>query len=418
MILRLLLLLLITPAAEILAQIDSAGQDTRLIWNQWRGPNRDGLSPDTGLATNWSAGGPSLAWQVDGLGRGFSTVAFAGERIFTMGQADGEARLFSLDATDGAIQWSAQIGASGGSQQPGPRATPSTDGQLVFGLGYDGELVCLAVESGEEVWRKNLYDDFDGAIMSGWGYSESPLLDGDLLVVTPGGSDGSVVALNKTTGAQVWRCLDLTDAAAYSSLVPAVIGGIRQYIVLTAQSVAGIAAADGKILWRGAFRGVTAVCATPVYRDGLVFVTASYSVGCKAFEITAENGEFQVTDLYSGMQLQNHHGGVVAVGQYVYGFGRRNLKCIEIRSGQVVWEERSVGKGSITYADGRLVVRGEGSRATVALVEATPDGYKEKGRFDQPERSLVQAWAHPVVFGGRLYIRDQEVLLCYDLLPK
>ena len=414
-IIRPLLILLIALAASLPAQVDPGGPDTALAWNQWRGAQRDGLSPDTGLATDWPDGGPSLLWKVDGLGLGFSSVAFAGQRIFTMGQVRGAAHLFCLDLSDGAVQWSARIGASGGSRQPGPRATPSTDGKLVFGLGYDGELACLAAESGEEKWRKNLYDEFDGEIMSGWGYSESPLLDGDLVLVTPGGSAGSVVALNKTSGALVWQSGELTDEAAYSSLVPAVINGTRQYIVLTARSVAGIAATDGGLLWRGAFRGSTAVCATPIYRDGFVFVTAAYSVGCKAFKVTEADGQFQVSDLYAGMQLQNHHGGVVAVDGHVYGFGRRNLKCIEIESGEVLWENRSVGKGSITYADGHLIVRGEAGRASVALVAATPTGYVEKGRFDQPDRTGVEAWAHPVVFGGKLYIRDQGILLCYDL---
>ncbi len=384
-------------------------------WNQWRGPNRDNLSPDTDLLTRWPAGGPSLAWKTTGLGQGFSSVSFAGDRIFTMGDSRGAARLFALSAEDGAFLWSAAVGTPGGERSRGPRGTPSTDGTLVFTLGQDGDLACVEAATGRLRWKKNLRTDFRGEMMSGWGYSESPLLDGDLVICTPGGRRGAVIALEKTTGEVAWRCTELTDPAAYSSLVPAEIAGVRQYIVLTGESVAGIDAERGTLLWRRARRGTTAVCATPVYRDGYLFVTSAYSVGCNAFQITYSGGEFRVRNLYAGRQLENHHGGVVLVGDYVYGFGRRNLKCIELTTGEVVWENRSVGKGSITYADGHLVVRGEGRRGEVGLVAATPDGYVERGRFNQPDRSYESSWADPVVFGGKLYIRDQGVLLCYDV---
>jgi outer membrane protein assembly factor BamB len=332
-----------------------------------------------------------------------------------MGDVDGAARLFALRASNGEIEWSAEVGKAGGARNPGPRATPSTDGELVFGLGHDGSLICAEVATGDVVWRKNLQTDFGGKMMSGWGYSESPLLDGELLVCTPGGSKGSVLALDKKTGDVVWRCTELEDPAAYCSLVPTEIGGVRQYIVLTGRSVAGVDAGNGELLWRGDRPGKTAVCTTPVYRDGYLFVTSAYNVGCDAFRITCEDGEFAVEHLYSGKQMQSHHGGVILVGDHVYGLDRRNLKCIELRTGEVVWEDHSVGKGSIAYADGHLVVRSERGAGTMALVEATPDGYREKGRFDQPERSGEPAWAHPVIFGGKMYVRDEGVLLCYDL---
>jgi outer membrane protein assembly factor BamB len=194
-----------------------------------------------------------------------------------------------------------------------------------------------------------------------------------------------------------------------------VIGGVRQYIVLTGQSVAGIGAGDGRLLWRSNRRGTTAVCSTPVYRDGMVFVTSDYGIGCNAFRITRAGSSFRAVEVYAGKQLMSHHGGVILVDGHVYGLGRRYLKCIELATGRLVWENRSVGKGSIAYADGHLIVRSEGRTGAVALVEATPTGYREKGRFDQTDRSGDPTWAHPVVFGGKLYIRDQGVLLCYDL---
>ena len=386
-----------------------------LGWNQWRGANRDGLSPDTGLLEAWPRQGPPLEWKARGLGKGFSAISIAGDKIFTMGDSGGAARLFALSAADGRFLWSAAVGRPGGDTYAGTRATPSTDGSLVFALGQDGELGCFEVESGRLKWKKNLQRDFRGSMMSGWGYSESPLVDGDYVICTPGGSRGSVIALFKETGDVAWRCTELVDPAAYASLVPATIGGRRQYIVLTGRSVAGVDAADGKLLWRANRRGETAVCATPIHADGKVFVTSAYGVGCNAFRVTASTGGFSVRQIYAGRQLENHHGGAVLVDGYVYSFGRRHLTCIELETGEVVWEELSVGKGSITYADGHLVVRGEGRGAAVGLVEATPDGYREKGRFNQPDWSREPAWAHPVVYGGKLYIRDQGLLLCYDL---
>ncbi len=384
-------------------------------WNQWRGPLRDGLSPDKDLAREWPESGPPIAWQTTGLGQSFSSVSFYGDKIFTMGDVDGAAKLFALNAADGEIIWSAEVGKPGGVRNPGPRGTPATDGKFVYTLGHDGELVSSDIETGKKAWSCNLISDYGGKMMSRWGYSESPLLDGDLLVVTPGGSNGAVLALNKNSGEQVWRCTEITDGASYASLVPVEIGGIRQYLIFTGTCVAGIDATDGKMLWRGNRSGKTAVCATPVYEDGLLFVTSAYNVGCNAFKISADNGDFQVSEIYAGKQMQNHHGGVVLIDGFIYGIGRRQLKCIELATGKVMWEDNSVGKGSIAYADGHLVVRGEDAKGAIALVEATPDGYREKGRFDQPERRDAPAWAHPVIFGGRLYIRDQGLLLCYDL---
>ncbi|MEM7201582.1 MAG: PQQ-binding-like beta-propeller repeat protein [Planctomycetota bacterium] len=384
-----------------------------LVWGQWRGAARDGHAPDRDLAAAWPAAGPKLAWKATGLGPGFASVAFAGNRAFTMGDTGGAARLYALDLADGAVVWHARVGAAGGNRNPGPRSTPATDGELVFGLGHDGELVCVAAADGAERWRCNLVDDYSGRMMSQWDFSESPLLDGDLLVCCPGGSDGTVLALRKTTGEVAWRCTELTDAASYASVIVAEIGGVRQYLVLTGQTVAGVDAANGALLWRAGFPGQTAVCATPVYEDGWLFVTAGYGVGCAAYRITANDGTFAVEQAYAGKQLQNHHGGVVLVDGHVYGVGRRNLKCLELRTGKVLWEEKSVGKGSVCYADGHLVVRSE--RGPLAWVAAQPTGYAEHGRFDQPDRSEEPSWAYPAVHEGRLYVRDGAVLLAYEL---
>ncbi len=383
-------------------------------WNQWRGPNRDGISPDTGLLKQWPPAGPPLAWKAAGIGGGYSGVSFSGDRLFTMGELDGKNKLIALNLSDGKILWTAEVGPTGNNRGPGPRSTPATDGTLVFALGQFGDLVCAEAATGKERWRKDL-KGFGGRV-PGWHYSESPLLDGDRVVVTPGGSGGTVLALNKSTGETIWQSAEFKDGAQYASLVPAEIGGQRQYLILTMASVAGIAAKDGKLLWRADRPGRTAVCTTPVYRDGLLFVSSAYGVGCNAFSITAQGGAFKAEQIYSGQQMENHHGGVILLGDHLYATDNRSLKCIELKTGKVVWEDRCVGKGSVAYADGHLVVRSEGG--PIALVKATPSEYRELGRFNQPDRSRERSWPHPVIFGGKLYIRDQDILLCFDVKAK
>jgi outer membrane protein assembly factor BamB len=405
--------------APALAQTAKGKADEKgLEWNQWRGPKRDGLSPDTGLLKEWPASGPALAWKATGIGEGFSGVSFAGNKIFTMGDVGGECCLIALDLT-GKKLWATPVGKpGGGGGYPGPRCTPATDGSLVYALGQHGDLVCADAAAGKVVWKKNLASDFGGRMMSGWGYSESPLLDGANLICMPGGSKGTVLALNKATGAPVWQSKDLTDAAPYTSVVPVDFGGVHQYVVLTDQSVAGIAAANGQVLWKAPRPGKTAVITTPIFKDGFLFVSSAYGVGHTGFKVAGSGGKFQCEEIYAGKDMENHHGGLILVGDHVYGMDGRAMKCIELKTGKVVWQNRAVGKGAIAYADGHFVIRGETGPGTIALVEASPEAYKEKGRFDQPDRSDKNSWPHPVIFGGKLYIRDQDVLLCYNVKGK
>jgi outer membrane protein assembly factor BamB len=255
-------------------------------------------------------------------------------------------------------------------------------------------------------------------MMSDWGYAESVLVDGDKLLCTPGGDQGAIVAMDKSTGDLVWRTEDFTDDAAYSSLVPTEMGGRRQYVQLTGESVVGVAADNGDVLWRAPRQGKTAVIPTPIVKGNHVFVTSGYKVGCNLFRVTPGGGKFTVKEVYANGDMENHHGGVVLVGDHVYGTSGNMLVCMELMTGKVAWKDRSVGKGAVSYADGHLYVRGEGNEGTVALVEATPRAYREKGRFDQPDRSNANSWPQPVIAGGKLYLRDQDVLLCYDVKAK
>ena len=386
-------------------------------WATWRGPNRDGLSAEKGLLKQWPVGGPRLVWKSTGIGVGFSSVSVSEGRIFTMGDgADGSA-VHAINAKDGATLWkSVELGKPGGNYA-GTRCTPTVDGNLVYALGQFGDFVCLQAKDGKEVWRKNLMKDFGGRY-SGWNYTESPLVDGDKVVFTPGGNKGAIVALNKKTGDLIWQSKEFTDGAHYSSLIAVDFGGKRQYVQLTAQSVAGVNAVNGDLLWRAERRGQTAVITTPIFDKGIVYVTSGYGVGCNAFKVTP-GSTFTTEEIYANKTMANHHGGVILKDGNVYGFSdSKGWTCQNLKTGELVWNNSGVGKGSIAYADGHFVIRSEGGKGTIALIEATPTAYVEKGRFDQPDRSRANSWPHPVIANGHLYIRDQDVLLCYDIKAK
>jgi outer membrane protein assembly factor BamB len=389
-------------------------------WPQFRGPNRDGASAETGLLQELPPGGPPLVWKAAGLGVGYSTIAVVGNRIYTIGESGEFSSVIALNAADGKKVWSAKLGKSGAPGMPafeGPRATPTVEGNLLFAVGQWGEMACLDTAQGKELWRKDYTKDFGGKRPQ-WGFSESPLIDGDKVVVTPGGLEGSVVALDKKTGALIWRSMGFTDSPHYSSLIVAEIGGVRQYIQLTAESVVGIAAADGKLLWRAPRKGKVAVIPTPIYSDGFVYVTSAYGVGCNLFKIIEAGGKFSAEQVYANQVLGNKHGGVIKVGDFVYGHADdKGWTCQDFKSGAAKWQDNKLGKGSLIYADGRFYVRAE-DKGTIVLIEASPEGYKEHGRFEQPDRSDKKAWPYPVIAAGKLYLRDMDTLLCYDVKAK
>jgi outer membrane protein assembly factor BamB len=394
-------------------------------WPQWRGPHRDGHSPDKGLLKEWPSEGPRLVWKANGLGIGYTNVSVVGDRLFAMGDKDDASQVIALNVADGSILWTAKVGkagAPGWGGFAGPRATPTVDGNLVFAVGQYGEAVCLDAASGKEIWRKDYRKDFGGKLPE-WGYCGMPLVDGKQVILMPGGKQGDLVAVDKKTGKLIWQSKDFTDSIHYSSPMVAEIAGVRQYVQLTDASVAGIAAADGSLLWRAPRKGATAVIPTPIIKDDLVYVTSGYGAGCNLFKIMAADGKFSADQVYADKAMTNHHGGVVLVGKYLYGFSDEDngkWVCQEFETGKIIWSEpkETLGKGSITFADGMLYLRAEDGEGTVALIEATPDGYKETGRFDQPDRSKKNSWPHPVVIGGRLYLRDQDVLLSYDVKQK
>lgn len=390
-------------------------------WPRWRGPAFDGKSTETGLLKEWPKDGPPLAWKSTDVGAGFSSVAVADGKIYTMGEMGDSSFVVALDL-QGKKLWSAKVGKTGGGGgYPGPRCTPTVDTQHIYAVGQYGDLVCLQAANGAEVWRKNLNTDFGGKMMSGWGNSESPLVDGDRLIVTPGGKKGTVAALNKLTGETIWQSDDWTDAAAYTGVIAGTIGGKKQYVQFTAAAVAGLNPETGDVLWKTEREGRTAVIPTPIIHNDHVYVTSGYGVGCDLFKVTADGAGFKVDKVYSNKDMVNHHGGVILHEGKLYGFSDgKGWICQDFLTGNTLWKTKEeLGKGTISFADGMLYIRDENkAKGTIALIEASPEGYKEHGRFAPPALSGKMQWAHLVIAGGKLYVRDQETLYCYDIKKK
>ena len=389
------------------------GGGSGLDWPQWQGPDRTGLSKETGLLKQWPPAGPPLVWSASNLGAGYGSVAVKGERILLQGSNGRQSLVFSLNRADGKGAWSKSLGASGSNDRgSGPRGTPTIDGDRLYALSESGDLSCLMLADGAEVWHRNILTDFGGRNIP-WLISESPLVDGDHVIVTPGGRNAGMVALDKKTGKTVWITKELSDEAGYASPVVGDVDGVRTIMTLTAGAGVGVRASDGKLMWRyqpAANR--TANITTPIFFDNKVFYTSAYDTGGALLGLTAQNGSVRAKEIYFTREMKNHHGGVLLVNGHLYGFNNAILTCLEFATGQVMWRDRSVGKGSLTYADGNLYIQSENN--VVGLAEAAPSGYKEKGRFRIADQGLP-SWAHPVISGGRLYIRNQGTLAAYDV---
>ncbi len=390
-------------------------------WPQWRGVNRDDRSPDKGLLKEWPKDGPALAWKATGIGQGFSSVSVVGDKVFTMGDLKKESFVFALSRDKGEQLWSTKVGDAGGNYS-GTRCTPTVDGDRLYALGQFGDLVCLNIKDGSEVWRKNFAKGLKGQ-SGGWNYTESPLIDGDKLVCTPGGKN-AIVALDKKTGDVIWKS-DYEGQAGYSSIVVSTAGGIRQYVQLLAGGVVGVNATDGKLLWKyDKFAGNTANIPTPIVLGEQIFCAAGYGMGGALLTLSVSDAKVTAKPDYYKSELRNKHGGVVQVGDYLYGDHDDSGSpwCAEWKTGKVVkdWlkdarDKEGKGSASLTYADGHLYVRY--NNGFVVLVPATPDGYQEKGIFKIPNSS-ENSWAHPVVIGGRLYLREKDTLWVYDVKAK
>ena len=394
---------------------------TAADWPQWRGPQRTGISAETGLLREWPAAGPKLLWRIDNAGGGYSTPAVVGDRLYLVAN-EGLPNEFvrALNVADGKVVWSTRIGKVGNPQQspsyPGARSTPTIDAGVVYALGSDGDLVALDQTTGQLRWKKNLRTDFGGE-PGEWAYSESPLVDGDTLVVTPGGRT-SVVALNKRTGDVIWRsAVPGNEPAGYASIAVVQAGGVKQYVTFLQKGVVGVDARTGAFLWRDnrTAEGSAANIPTPVVSGGDVY-NATGQGGGALVKLGAAAGKVTAQPLYHEKRLPGSNGGSIVLDGYLYGTNTAALMCVDFATGAVKWQERGIGTAALAFADGRLYLHGE--NGDVALVEPSPAGYREKGRFTPsgaPDRGPSKAWPHPVVANGRLYIRDLNVLWAYDV---
>ncbi len=416
---------------------------TAADWPQFRGPNRDGVAPDKGLLNEWPEGGPKLLWKSDFVGqRGYSSVAVAGDLVVTMGDVAAEgaepkgkkgggnatSTVFALDRKTGKQKWKFGIGP-GGASYPGPRSTPTIDlaGKMIYALSQNGTLVALDF-NGKEVWRKDYKKDY-GGWCGAWSYAESVLIDGDRLICTPGGDKATMLALDKKTGKEIWKGVVgySGDGAGYSSIVISNAGGVKQYVTLLANGLVGFSAADGKMLWRygdsqDKFGGNTANIPTAIIDGDKIFATAGYGRGAALLTVNASGGDVKVKEEYFVKTPTTKHGGVVKVGDYIYGDAGDNgtLCCIEAKTGKTMWkrERGDAGKGSgscsLCAADGKLFVFWQ--NGVVGLVEANPKEYKLLSHFKLSPKH--EAWAHPVVADGKLFIRLEETVYCYDVKNK
>lgn len=393
-------------------------------WTSFRGGSRTDHSPDKGLLKKWPEGGPKLLWQSQVCGKGYSGPAIVDGKVYYTGTIDGKAKIICLNVADGKEVWSSDLGddpADGYNTGwgSGPRGTPTVSDGVVYAISANGSLTAVDAANGKRKWSKEFVKDFGGKV-SKWGYSESPLVDGDQLIVTPGGKDGAIVALDKKTGKTIWRSKELTDGAEYSSVVIAEVNGKKQYVQLFMKTLAGVDAETGKLLWTSKWpKGRTAVIPTPIVHDGKVYMTSGYGAGCKLVDISGAEAK----DVWQNTEMKNHHGGVVLLDGYLYGFSDgAGLVCQKFETGEKVWSERGkgIGKGAVHYADGLLYCVDE-DEGSVFIAEATPKGFSEKGRFPLPKETELRkgtngkVWTHPVVLDGKLYLRDQDLVFCYDV---
>jgi outer membrane protein assembly factor BamB len=397
-------------------------------WPQWQGPDRNSISKERGLLQQWPQDGPPLAWKAEGLGGGYSAPSIAKGRIFGMSHRGQDEVVWALSEADGRPLWVTRLGPalqqSWSQGREGPGATPTVDGDRLYVEGLAGNVACLQVQDGRLVWQRSMHNDFRGTVPR-WSFRESPLVDGDRVIVTPGGPGATLVALDKRTGSTLWKSrVPGAPKASYASPIAIDFDAQRQYVQLTAETLVGVAASDGAFLWRydrpANSHGIN--CATPLHHDGMVFAASAYGTGGGLVRLRrAAGGGVEAEEVYFTNKMQNHHGGIVLLDGSLYGANGGNsggyLISLDFQTGAVQWDERRGGrrapKGSVAFADGRLYYLTEDG--AVLLIEPNPREYTERGRFEQPDRSESPAWTHPVIANGKLYLRDQDLLLAYDV---
>ena len=395
----------------LLASLSGVFAQTGGEWPQWRGANRDGISKETGLLKQWPEGGPPSVWKATGAGRGYSSFSISKGRLYTMGLRGDREYVIAFDIANGKEVWAtAHGGAFKNDRGDGPRGTPTIDGDRLYALGGNGDLSSLDLNTGKVLWTVNVLSKFGGSNIR-WGISESPLVIGDKVLVNAGGPGASIVALKKADGSLVWK--SQSDEAGYSSAIPVEFGGTTQVVFFTGTRALGLDLRDGRLIWEYTRpSNDVANVATPIARGNRIFISSDYGTGGGVVEIKADG---KAQEVYFTKEMRNHHATSILIGDHLYGFSSSILTAMRFDTGEIAWRDRSVGKGSLTYAEGNLYCYSE--NGVVGLVEANPAVYKEKGRFQIKQGSLP-TWTHPVVAGGRLYLRDQDTIYAFDVKEK
>jgi hypothetical protein len=377
-------------------------------WPSWRGTQRDDVSKEKGLMQSWPSGGPKKLWMSDDAGLGYAGFSVADGVLYTMGAFGGTEKLIAYRTVSKSSKnrkiWELEVGSLlTNGWGDGPRTTPTVSDGKVYALGGRGNLVCAEARTGKKIWDVHLVRDLGGKV-PGWGYTESVLVDEGRVICTPGGSDGALTALDAKTGKILWRSSEFTDPAQYSSPIVINHGGKRQYVQLVMKKLVGVEAKNGSLVWSSDWPGKVAVIPTPIYSDGHVYISSGYGIGCKLVELTSSGAK----DVYDNKIMKNHHGGVI------------KIRDQDFKSGKLIWnEKKALGKGAIAYADGRFYCLGEGD-GRVILIEASPKGWSPKGEFTitpqtKQRNPRGKVWTHPVIANGKLFLRDQELLFCYDI---
>ncbi len=372
---------------------------------------------EKGLLQDWPEGGPKKMWTVNDAGLGYSGVTVQAGSLYTMGAFDKKEMLLAYNSSSGEKLWEVHVGellTNGWGD--GPRMSPTISNGKIYALGARGNLLCVLAKNGKLVWKKSLVDDLGGKV-PGWGYTESVLVDQGKVICTPGGKDGAIAALDADSGRTIWRTKSFTDGAQYSSPISIMHQGKKQYVQLVMKNIVGIDPGNGSVLWKSKWPGKVAVIPTPIFSNGHVYVTSGYGVGCKLVKL----GDNYPTNVYENKVMKNHHGGVIKVGEHLYGYSDGvGWACQDFKTGELIWnEKKALGKGAIAYADNRLYCQGEGDGRLI-LIDASPTGWKTHGEFTispqtKKRNPKGRIWTHPVICDGKLYLRDQEYILCYDI---
>lgn len=386
-------------------------------WPQWRGSNRDGISTEKSLKSSWDSA-PELEWVFRDAGKGYSGPSIVDGTYFSMGTEGDSEVVFAISTADGSLKWKTPVGdVLSNGWGDGPRSTPTVDGDFLYTMSGTGNLTCLKKDSGKKVWSVNMEKDLGGKVPT-WGYTESVLVDNGHVLCTPGGSKGAIAALDAISGKVLWQTRGFDDEAQYSSIVKATIHGTAQYVQRTMTHVVGVDAASGKVLWKSDFPGRTAMIPTPVVKGNLVYITGGYGTGCKLIRISAN---WSAEEVYFNRDMKNHHGGVVLVDDAIFGYSDGvGWLMQDLESGKDIWSDKNqLGKGAVTVADGHFYCLSEDS-GEVELLAISRNGYQSKGKFTISPQSEIRSsrgkvWTHPVIVDGKLYLRDQDLVYCYNI---